>query len=291
MWRHSRGWLLGKWRGSAGLYVAAYGDPARICANRLLASWRQFMPDIPVMLATDKPSAFYHVPHGVPSVTIIEPERPDIGAREPKLRVYDLTPPEWEYVLYLDADTELLDTVDFLFEALAAGWDMVLTPNPGKYQSTRMMARPNNQEEVERTLALMGGDNGLQWNGGVFSFRRGETVKRVFDLWLDGWREARNQDQPALHRALFTQPIRAFTVGSEWNCSTRYSDGREGAVILHHQMEAREMTNKLPPNTPGDSQRAWELLKRERARGQVDETQRQARQHHRRSRYDAPGST
>ena len=254
---------MSDWRGSAGLYTVAYGEPARKCARRLLASWRRFMPDVPVLLATDDPAAFFYTPHGIPTVTIIQPERPDIGARDPKLRVYELTPPEWAHVLYLDADCELLDSVEFLFEALADGWEMVLTPNPGKYQSTRMMARPNNRAEVEKTLELMGGDNGLQWNGGVFSFRRGETVARVFDLWLEGWREARNQDQPALHRALFTQPVRALTVGSEWNASTRYTDGRDNAIILHHQTEAREMQGKLPIHTPGDSREAWAMLKRE----------------------------
>ncbi|MCK6580356.1 MAG: hypothetical protein L6Q98_19860 [Anaerolineae bacterium] len=238
-----------------GLYTVAYGAPARECAQRLLESWERHMRATPALVATDEAAAF-----DVSTVTL---PRPDIGAREPKLRMYEVTPPAWD-VLYLDADVEIMQPVHFFFEALEAGFDLVLTRNPGKYHTTREMARPNNRVEVEATWRLMGGDDLLQWNGGVVAFRRSPEVERFFGLWLAGWREARNQDQPALHRALWAQPLRVLTLGSEWNCSTRYSDGREREIVRHHQTEAREMQTKLPPGVAGDSDQAWRMLRKDR---------------------------
>lgn len=245
-----------------GIYTVAYGAPARACAQRLLTSIEQHMPGLTVMIATDEPADFHHNPN----VLIATLPRPDIGAREPKLRMYEVTPAEWQTVLYLDADVELLGPVDFLFDALAAGWDMVLTKNPGKYHTTLEMARPNNRDEVERTWDVMGGSDFVQWNGGVVGFRRSPAVAGVFERWLEGWREARNQDQPALHRAIFQGPVKVLTLGSEWNCSSRYTDGQERAVVYHWQTEAREMKGKLPPKTPGDSEEAWARLRREARR-------------------------
>lgn len=243
---------------SSGMYTVAYGAPARACAMRLLTSWQTYMPGVPVMIATDEPDAF--APFDVIAVTL---DRPDIGAREPKLRMSSVTPPQWDAVLYLDADTELMEPVGFLFEAVRAGWDMVICKNPARFHTTRAMARPNNQDEVARTWETMGGDDLLQWNGGVIGFGRSEAVARVFDLWQDGWREQRNQDQPALHRALWRQPLRVLTLGNEWNKSTRYPDGAAREIIRHHQTEAREIgLTKLPPGVAGDSPEAWARVRK-----------------------------
>ena len=41
----------------------------------------------------------------------------DIGARNNKTLIYKLAPSEWEYILYLDADTEVVSSdVTFLFD-------------------------------------------------------------------------------------------------------------------------------------------------------------------------------
>lgn len=258
------------WRGPAGVYTVAYGGPARHCADRLLESWAVHMPNVPVAIATESPFVF-------PGAVNIYPDRPDIGAREPKLRMYNLTPSEWEFVLYLDADCELIQPVGFIFDALASGWDMVLTKNPGKYHVMSAAARKNNLPEVERTWERMGGDEFLQWNGGVVGFRRSPAVERFFTRWLNEWRtagiidptpeqlerEGRMQDQPALHRAMFAEPLRVLTLSNEWNKSTRYPDGEAREIIRHYQTEAREMQGKLPPGVPSDSQWAWDALRKE----------------------------
>jgi hypothetical protein len=240
------------------MYTVAYGAPARACAARLLTSWGQHMPGVPVMVATDDPGAF-----GA-DVDCVMLERVDIGARTPKLRMYDAAPQDWDYVLYLDADIELMQPVDFMFRALAAGYDMVLTRNPDKYHVCSAMMRPNNREEVEETWDAMGGSYKLQWNGGVIAFRRSAAAMAVLSAWLTEWQRWAQQDQPALHRALWAHPCRVLTLGTEWNRSTRYEDGVEREIVRHNQMEAREMRGKLSAGVRGDSDTAWRALKGER---------------------------
>ncbi|MDZ4768363.1 MAG: hypothetical protein SGJ24_04480 [Chloroflexota bacterium] len=239
-----------------GMYTVAYGAPARVCAERLITSWRRHMPSVPMVIATDDADMFEDK-----DCTALDLRRPDIGAREPKLRMFDATPEDWDCVLYLDADIEILESVVYLFEALAAGWDMVLTRNPGKYHTTREMIRPNNHAEVEETWEVMGSNDRLQWNGGVIGFRRSPAMADVFTAWLREWQRNAQQDQPALHRALWQHPCRVLTLGSEWNRSTRYDDGTAREIIRHHQMEAREMVGKLEEGVRGDSAEAWARLR------------------------------
>ena len=93
-----------------GIFVVAYGEPARDCAENLIASIRQHMPDTPVAVASDRPLS-------AADIYVASPDE-DLGGRAAKTKMWNNAPAEWEYVLYLDADTELTAPIPFLFDAL-----------------------------------------------------------------------------------------------------------------------------------------------------------------------------
>lgn len=246
-----------EWRNRSGMFTVAYGKNARDCARALLASWTLHMPDIPAVIATDAPDEFKRTR----LLHVISPACPDVGARAVKLSMPDLVPQRWRYCLYLDADTKLVQPVDFLFSAVAAGWELVICKNPGKFAVTDEMQRPNNEDEVRRTWELMGGRRFTHWNGGVWAYRRCPAIFQMFEDWRTGWMEQANQDQPALHRAIHSKPLHVLTLGNQWNWSDRYDDGKTGRVIEHYQMHARRGgAKKLPPGVRGDSPEAWSIL-------------------------------
>ena len=104
-----------------------------------------------------------------------------------KTKIYALAPADWEYVMYLDADTEIIADISFLYDVLADGWEMVICKNPGRFHVCANMVRPDNPDECAKTFAVMGTKEATQLNGGVFAFRRCERVKAFFDAWHDEW--------------------------------------------------------------------------------------------------------
>lgn len=239
------------WRGKgAGVYVVAYGDPARQCADRCLKSVAHHMPAIGRALVSDRPL-------GPETVLLTEPDE-DIGARSVKTRMYDVAPTAWEYVLYLDADTEMIAPTPFLFDVLADGWDMAICLNPGKYAIIKNMTRPDNQDECAYTYDLLGTDQLLQLQGGVMSFRRNERTAAFFHAWHEEWHRWAKRDQGALLRAMYANPLKLYILGVEWNTSTRYNPVEQSAGILHHQMEARRWKGIIKGRL--DSGEAWGML-------------------------------
>ena len=238
----------GDWRPDAGLYVVAFGGPARQCARRLLASWRRHMPGLPVALCSSERLADEeHL--------IVVPET-DIGARSAKVRIDALAPAEWRYILYLDADTELIAPVPFLFQLVHDGWDFVICKNPQRFQSARFMRRPDNGDECDETFRLWGGyDELLRLNGGVFASRRCPETAAFFAAWQREWARWGKRDQAALLRALWQVPVRTYVLGNEWNTVVRYDPPGRSAGILHHVEEARRWDGLVGPR--GDSPEAW----------------------------------
>lgn len=235
----------------AGVYYVAYGSAARTCAVTALKSWKQHMPDYPIALASTAPL-------GLETHFIPAPDQ-DIGARKVKLQAYDLTPQDWQAVLYLDADTELVNSVQFLFDVLEDGWELVICRNPDKYHTTRRMHRPDNLEEVNATLETLGYSDLIQWNGGVFGFRRCPRVKLFFNTWIEEWERWGGRDQAALLRALWRVPLRVYTLGNEWNTVTRYMRPEQTAGILHYPTTARRWSGRI--NGRLDSEAAWKAVK------------------------------
>jgi lipopolysaccharide biosynthesis glycosyltransferase len=157
--------------------------------------------------------------------------------------------------MYLDADTEVVADISFLFQLLEDGWSVVFCTNPAQYVLAREMRRPDNQDECDETFKLMGSDEMLQLNGGVFAFRRHEETERFFRAWHQEWCRYGKRDQAALNRVLYGEPIRLYVLGNAWNTIKRYLDRSITAGILHYPLSARRWRGVL--NGRLDSSEAW----------------------------------
>lgn len=145
------------WQGRAGIYYVAYGAPARECAVRAITAAHKAMTGIPCALASDAP--------GCGEDVFIQNPDEDIGGRSVKTKIYDLAPKEWEYILYCDADTEIVGDARFLFDLLADGWEMACCVNPAQYVMAANMIRRDNDGECKETFDAIGTDQFLQLNG------------------------------------------------------------------------------------------------------------------------------
>lgn len=246
--------------GCSGVYYVAFGEPSREMAKKAVQSSRLQMPDLPVAFVSNSPL-------GAGEDYFIDQADQDIGGRIAKINIDKLAPADWQYILYLDADTEMVADVGFLFKLLADGWEMVICKNPGKYHELNQMLRPDNGPETELTFEALGTDRALQLNGGVFAYRRNENTRRFFELWLEEWNRFGGRDQAALHRALWRQPLRVYVLGNEWNTIIRYDanggyayDGPEiTAGILHYPTSSRRWVGTIRGRL--DSKEAWEAVR------------------------------
>lgn len=235
--------------GNRGMYCVAFGEPSRECVVTCIESFKAHNPGVPVALASTEPLG--------PEDIFIPREDLDIGGRQAKLAVYRET--DWEYTLYLDADTECVESVEFVYGLLADGWEAVICRDMDKYHVARMMKRPDNQEEYEYTMDTIGTGEVMQYNGGVFAFRRCENVERFFNLWNAEWRRYGARDQGALLRALHRNPVRLFVLGNEWNASDRYPPPRGKVAVWHHNITARRWSGLIDGRI--DSDEAWEAVR------------------------------
>lgn len=241
---------LPHWAHRSGVYYVAYGDPARDCAKRAIDSLHRWMPNLPAALASAKKLGSEDV--------AIRNDDEDIGGRSVKTKIYNLAPAEWDYVVYLDADTELVGRIDFILDALVAGWELVICTNPAQYHLVKEMRRPDNKDEIDELIKLLGSDELLQLNGGVFGFRRCERVARFFDRWHTEWTRYGKRDQAALDRALYAEPLRVLTLCRDWNCVTRYDQPSETTAITHYPLTARRWRGVVRGRL--DSREAWAAL-------------------------------
>ncbi len=250
---------------NAGLYMVAFGPPARACAKKAIASFRRHM-DLPVCLVSNAPL------DAGEDVFIEQPDS-DIGGRGAKMLVESLAPEAWEYVLYLDADTEVVAPIGYLFDLLRDGWEFVICKNPGKYHSTHMMQRPDNGGECAETWKLMGGDEFIQYNGGVWAYRRTDAMRFVMRRWRSEWDRYGKRDQQALLRVLHAETPRIYVLGNDWNTVDRYCADpehpeRESAGIVHRPMTARRHVGITYDRL--DSAEAWGLVQQNGyAQGQI----------------------
>lgn len=242
--------------GGLGVLYVAYGDPARKCAKAAMKTFKRFHDScVEIALVSDAPI-------GVEDI-FIECDDVDVGGRHAKTRIYDIAPAHWEYVMYLDADTEVVGRGDYLFRLLHDGWDMVICKNPGKYHIASQMVRSDNLDECEHTFDLLGTDELLQLNGGVFAFQRNERTGHFFHAWHEEWKRWGKRDQGALLRALFANPIKLFVLGNEWNTITRYDPKEKAAFVLHYPMSARRWRGKIQGRS--DGKEAWQAVNRFKA--------------------------
>lgn len=236
--------------GKRGALWVAYGGPSRDCARASIATFREHMPGIEVAVISTEPL-------GVEDIFIQQADA-DIGGRSVKTRIYELAPADWEYILYLDADTEIIADIGFLYQCLLDGWDVVITRNPMKYHLAGEMRRSDNHDETDYTLEVIGCSELLQLNGGVFAFQRNPRTEGFFRNWHEEWTRWGKRDQGALLRALHVHPMRMYVLGNEWNTIVRdgYLPGKENSAgILHYPMAARRWRGKVTERS--DSPEAW----------------------------------
>lgn len=237
--------------GKRGLYLVAYGTPARRCALGAIESFKRHFADIPVALAGSEPLG--------PEDIFIEHPDEDIGGRAAKVKIFDLAPSDWQYVVYTDVDVEFIARNDLLWRMVEDGWDMAICKNPGRFHIAREMSRPDNRDECEATFRQIGTDEVIQLNGGAFGFQRNERTRDFFHAWEQEWRRWGKRDQAALLRALWQRPVRLWVLGNEWNTITRYDSPDRAAWMLHYPLTARRWRGVVHYRL--DDPQAWRAVK------------------------------
>ena len=215
-----------KLKSDKGIYIVAIGINARLCADRLIKSIRKFMPNIPVAVLSDSefPPA---------DITIIKKDIDQMG-RKAKTLIHRYAPAEWKYILYLDADTELINKADMLFQQLEAGWDMVFTKDVTDRHILPRQYRKKLKKEYRETLNLIREPHVLAIAGGVFAFHRNEDTEKFFDIWYEEWSKSLYKDQLPLLRAHYKSPCKTLFVGNEYNMFTAYKNDDKTTRILHY---------------------------------------------------------
>lgn len=249
---------LPNYHGKSGVYVVAFGEPSRRCAVDCINSIHQNMPGVPVALCSDRKL-------GPEDITVIQPDR-DIGGRIAKLKAYELAPQGWEYVLYVDADTEITKDVSFLFQLLADGWEFAICKDAHLHDTMESFERRNNKTEHRETIAELGTDEALQINGGVWAFRRCDRTKRYFKRLLEEWNKYQGRDQGAMVRALYRDPLCVYWLCNEWNTlvtakGEEYPPGIAGtAGIVHRVGKARRWKGQVPDGKGLLDPEAWAMV-------------------------------
>jgi hypothetical protein len=238
--------------GRRGIYCVAFGEPARKSALRMMHSAKRHMPDVPICLCAAEPIG--------PEDLFIQQPDSDVGGRRAKLKAYELAPAEWQAVLYLDADTEVVAPIHRFFEWIEDGWEFVICKDPHLMDTMAHFERHNNRAEMaelEREISTL---NTLQINGGVWAFGRGERIAAFFQRWQAEWERHAQRDQGALLRALYTDPLRVLWLGNEWNAFPKYERGIRTAGLMHYPGEARRWRGLIPGRI--DSPEAWAMVQR-----------------------------
>ncbi len=214
-------------RPDRGIYIVAHGPSARKCARRLMNSIREFMPETQVAIATDQalPEADYN---------ITGTEGMDPGARKAKLAAYTLAPAAWKQVIYLDADTEITESIEPLFDALTSGWEMVFTKDVTSRCTVPYLRRQKAPDDYQATLDMIGSTEELVLAGGVWAFRRSPGAKRFLQAWQKEWGTGQYRDQPAMLRAYYQAKVRALVLGNEWNSFTNLAHENRASIIKHY---------------------------------------------------------
>jgi len=242
-----------KRQNSRGIYCVAFGDQARACAAKMMQSARQHLPEIPIALCAAEPIGFEDI--------FIQQPDSDVGGRRAKLKAYDLAPAEWEQVLYLDADTVITGDIRHYFNLIADGWEFVIAKDPHLMDTMRSFARANNRAEYDYTAGKIHTMNTLQFNGGVWAFGRSKRIAAFFKRWQAEWERYAQRDQGALIRAMYSDPLKIYILGNEWNTFEKYSKGIKTAGLMHYPGEARRWKGYLPGRI--DSPAAWNVVKRQ----------------------------
>ena len=204
----------------------------------MMRSAKRHMPDIPICLCAASPI-------GVEDVFVQQPDS-DIGGRRAKLRAYELAPAEWQAVLYLDADTEVVAPIYPYFEWIEDGWEFVICKDPHLMDTMHSFERRNNQAEMAFTEGQIVTLNTLQWNGGVWAFGRNERIARFSGAGRWNGNATPNGATRGLVRAMYADPLKVWLLGNEWNTFEKYSQGVTTAGLMHYPGDARRWRGLIP---------------------------------------------
>lgn len=234
-----------------GIYCVAFGEPSRNCAVRLIASVKKFAPDVPIMLVSSEPL-------NAGETLFVKQDDKDIGGRWAKLAIDRLAPAEWDNVLYLDADTELVEPIGFLFKLLDDGWEFVICKDMTDRHFLAQMNRGDNAAECKFTNEFIGTDRVMCYNGGVFAYRRCEATRKFFEGWNVEYDKWCGRDQGALLRSFYANQMRTFVLMNQWNASDRYPLPPGKIAIMHHNVQARRYKKGVKGRL--DGKQAWEMV-------------------------------
>jgi hypothetical protein len=191
-----------------GVVYVAYGAQAVEEATKSIRSLKKHC-SLPVTVIGDKVA-------GVPGqLTGSQAGRP---GRWAKTRLYHLSP--YDRTLYVDADTRIHGNVEWGFEALEAGWDMVIVPSKAQGEPLHHLGK--NEREV--TLIELHNSFPLMLNSGVMWFDKNERTRALFGGWHDEWLRWQQHDQGALLRALRRHPVYLLIAGRPYN---------DGEIVEH----------------------------------------------------------
>ncbi len=234
-----------------GIYVVAFGEPARNCALRLMKTAKAHMPDIPICLCAASKI-------GQEDILVKQPDS-DIGGRRAKLKAYELTPAEWQAVLYLDADTKVVAPIYQYFQWIEDGWEFVICKDPHLMDTMHSFQRQNNAAELAEIKTAVYTLHTLQINGGVWAFARNARVAAFFKRWQFEWEKHAQRDQGALLRALYADPLKVWWLGNEWNTFDKYCRNITTAGLMHYPGDARRWKGAIQGRI--DSPEAWSAVK------------------------------
>ena len=234
-----------------GIYCVAFGDPARKCALQMMQTAKKFMPKVPIALCSDKRIG--------PEDALIKQPDSDVGGRRAKLKAYELSPKEWDAVLYLDVDTKICADISFYFQLIEDGWEFVICKDPHLMDTMHSFRRNNNLNELMEIEEEVYTLHTLQFNGGVWSFGRNSRVAAFFKRWQAEWEKHAQRDQGALIRAMYTDPLKVYVLGNEWNTFEKYTKGIKTAGLMHYPGMARRWRGMIPGRIDGAA--AWSMAR------------------------------
>lgn len=186
-----------------GVVMVVYGGAAEIALNRAQTALHDICHDMPVTIYRERVEGYTDMQQ----------------SRWAKVTLLDWTP--YPYTAYLDADTQVIQDIRAGFEALEAGFDLVLVPSQN--QGDQMLWHVGEADKAE-TLDTIGAQP-LQLQAGVMFVAKNARTRALFDCWRAEWLKYRNQDQGALLRALYQCPVKVWLLGRPYN---------GGSVIGHH---------------------------------------------------------
>jgi len=92
----------------------------------------------------------------------------------------------------------------------------------------------------------------------VWAFGRTKRVARFFKRWQKEWERHAQRDQGALIRAMYTEPLKVYVLGNEWNTFPKYTKEIKTAGLMHYPGDARRWSGLIPGRI--DSAEAWKRV-------------------------------